>query len=258
VKFYKYQGTGNDFIMVDDRDNSFDREDTVLVNKLCHRRFGIGADGLILLRNSKGYDFEMIYYNSDGSESSMCGNGGRCIIKFAHDLGIIGDDCSFLAVDGPHQGLIRANGIVHLKMKNVDEIWSQNSDYVMNTGSPHYIIFARNISDIDIVPAAQQIRYNETYKKDGINVNFAEPLKSNHIAVRTYERGVEDETYSCGTGVVAASLAHYLQSGGTEKSIDVDVKGGKLRVTFDAHNNQFSNIFLIGPAEKVFEGHIAI
>ncbi len=255
MKFYKYQGTGNDFIMIDDRDETFDRNDTTLVNKLCDRRFGIGGDGLILLRSKEGYDFEMIYYNSDGSESSMCGNGGRCIIRFAHDLGLIKNRCSFLAVDGPHEGIIQ-DGVIHLKMKDVDEVWKNKSDYVLNTGSPHYVIFAKGVKEMEIMDPAKEIRYNSTYEHDGINVNFAQPLDGDHLIVRTYERGVEDETYSCGTGVVAASIAHYMQTGGQYNNIKVDVKGGKLRVTFGVSNEKFTNIYLIGPAEKVFEGEI--
>lgn len=258
VKFYKYQGTGNDFIMIDNRHYGIKRTDTNMIERLCHRRFGIGADGLILLQEKDGYDFEMVYFNSDGNESSMCGNGGRCIIQFAKDIGVIRDKCSFWAIDGHHEGSIDKAGIVTLKMKDVDAVEQNNGDYILNTGSPHYVQFKGEIEQLNICGEARKIRYNERFAQEGINVNFVQQIDANHIAVRTYERGVEDETYSCGTGVVASSIAHYLKSNKSSQHISIDVQGGKLQVSFEVEDDTFKNVFLIGPAVAVFEGEVEI
>ncbi len=258
VKFHKYQGTGNDFVMIDNRALGLKRDNQKLVETLCHRRFGIGADGLILLQEVAGYDFEMVYYNSDGRESSMCGNGGRCIIQFAKAVGLIDNHCSFLAIDGPHEGSIDAQGIVTLKMKDVDAVEMSGSDFVLNTGSPHYVRFAEKVDAVQLVDEARKVRYAEPFKAAGINVNFVEVKDESHIAVRTYERGVEDETYSCGTGVVASSIAHFLRSGQKRNHVFVDVVGGKLQVKFEEVNGCFKNVFLIGPAQEVFEGEVEL
>lgn len=258
VNFKKYQGTGNDFIMIDNRSLFFKRENNELVEKLCHRRFGIGADGLILLQNKNGYDFEMIYFNSDGRESSMCGNGGRCIIQFAKEMGVIENNCKFWAIDGEHFGSIDAQGIVTLKMQNVLSVDREENSFLLNTGSPHYVQFAQNIRQLDVVKEARKIRYGERFAKEGINVNFVESLGANAIKIRTYERGVEDETLSCGTGVVAAGISNFLFTGSLQNKIDVQTEGGKLRVEFDYDGKVFNNILLIGPAEKVFDGVMAI
>lgn len=258
VKFYKYQGTGNDFIMIDNRAEGLNKEDKQLVAHLCHRRFGIGADGLIYLQNRAGYDFEMVYFNSDGSESTMCGNGGRCLVKFAHDLGIIGNTCKFLAIDGDHDAEILPNGIVSLKMKDVDTIQNFNADYVLNTGSPHFVSFVNGVEHFPIVEKAKDIRYGDTFKQEGINVNFVEKLSDREIYVRTYERGVEDETYSCGTGVVASSLAFASKSGQSLSQIDVQTPGGQLQVRFEGNGYGYRNVYLIGPAERVFEGDVEV
>ena len=253
VKFYKYQGTGNDFVMIDNRALGLNADRT-MIEKLCDRRFGIGADGLIYLQEKSGYDFEMVYFNSDGNESSMCGNGGRCLIQFAHHLGLISSHCKFLAIDGDHEGEILNGGIVSLKMKDVDAIENYNSDFVLNTGSPHYVQFVNGVQQIKIVEEAQKIRYSERFAKEGINVNFAEKKSANEIFVRTYERGVEGETLSCGTGVVASSLAFAAKSGTLMNEVKIETPGGNLQVKFETLGRDFRNIFLIGPAEKVFEG----
>jgi diaminopimelate epimerase len=258
VKFHKYQGTGNDFVMIDNRAYGLERDNKNLVESLCHRRFGIGADGLILLQEKEGYDFEMVYFNSDGSESSMCGNGGRCIIQFAKEIGVIENTCSFVAIDGPHEGLIDGNGIVTLKMKDVSAVESSFNDFVLNTGSPHYVRFLNSIDVFNVVEEAKKIRYSNRFAQEGINVNFVAIKDENHIAVRTYERGVEDETYSCGTGVVASSMAHYLKSGKKQNHIFVDVLGGKLQVKFFETDGIFTEVFLIGSAVEVFEGEVEI
>ncbi len=258
--FYKYQGTGNDFILVDNRQKKYlKRSDQAKIEGLCDRRFGIGADGLILLQNKKGYDFEMVYFNADGRESTMCGNGGRCITAFAKFLKIIDDRAHFLAIDGPHDAIITKDDWVELKMMNVAKV-EQGEDYcVLDTGSPHYIIFVEDIDDIDVVENGQAIRYSERFRKEGINVNFVEKKKG-EILVATYERGVEDETYSCGTGVTAAAIAHYLQKPSKKrKEVAILSKGGNLKVRLEPDGSGgFHEIWLCGPAEQVFEGEVEV
>ncbi len=256
VKFYKYQGTGNDFIMIDNRALGLNKE-RALVEKLCNRHMGIGADGLIYLQERKGYDFEMVYFNSDGNESTMCGNGGRCLIRFAQQLGVINQKCFFLAIDGGHEGEILPDGRISLKMKDVDSIERFNNDYVLNTGSPHYVKITTDVATLPIVQAAREIRYSEKFKEEGINVNFVEP-KAGEIFVRTYERGVEDETLSCGTGVVASALVFAGAQEGEVGRVRVNAIGGNLEVKFKRNGAGFTDIYLIGPALKVFEGTIEI
>jgi diaminopimelate epimerase len=259
--FYKYQGTGNDFVMIDNRPMQFPADDTELVARLCQRRFGIGADGLILLQNHNDFHFEMVYFNADGNPSSMCGNGGRCIAQFAHDMDFTQPELSFLAVDGPHLARFSDNGNVSLQMQDVETIAPYNDAFVLNTGSPHYVFFKDDVDDENFVEEAKAIRYNNDFAKEGINVNFVEILGENKLKVRTYERGVEDETYSCGTGVVASALAYYHKhfSGDAymETTISIETKGGNLQVSFLPDSaKHFNNIWLIGPALKVFEGRI--
>ncbi len=256
VKFYKYQGTGNDFIMIDNRALGLNKERT-LIEKLCNRHMGIGADGLIYLQERKGYDFEMVYFNSDGNESTMCGNGGRCLIRFAQQLGVINQKCFFLAIDGGHEGELLPDGRISLKMKDVDSVERFNNDYVLNTGSPHYVKITTNVATLPIVEAAREIRYSERFKQEGINVNFVEP-KPGEIFVRSYERGVEDETLSCGTGVVASALVYALQQTEATDYVKVNAIGGNLEVKFKRSGDGFKEVYLIGPAEKVFEGTIEI
>lgn len=253
VSFYKYQGTGNDFIFIDNRENIFGNPDTELVKHWCDRRFGIGADGLILLQKREGYDFEMVYFNADGRESTMCGNGGRCIAAFAAHLGLITNECHFLAIDGPHDARLRSDGWVELKMMDVAEIESGEDYYLLNTGSPHYVIFVEDVDDINVVENGQAIRYSERFRKEGVNVNFVEQTKGGLI-VATYERGVEDETLSCGTGVTAAAIARQLKTG-IQAEVPIQAKGGKLLVRVETNaEKQFHNIWLCGPAELVFQG----
>ena len=252
MKFTKYQGTGNDFIIIDGREELpvFD------VAHLCHRRFEIGADGLMILEPSEDFDFKMVYYNSDGKISSMCGNGGRCIAHFASSLGL-GDNLHFMAVDGPHKALVEQNQ-VSLEMGNVSKIKRiNNKTFELNTGSPHYIIFHKTpIDSFDLIPYAKSVRFSALYEKEGINVNIVFENKD-HLAVRTYERGVEDETYSCGTGVTAAALAHFYKSrqAGRNKII-IKTLGGNLAVEATCQDSSFTNIILSGPATPVFTGEI--
>jgi diaminopimelate epimerase len=256
MHFYKYQGTGNDFIILDNRNWSYTALTIERVKFLCDRRFGIGADGLMLLNTRSGYDFEMKYYNSDGRESSMCGNGGRCLVKFAYDMGIHKDKYYFIATDGPHQAEIDDYKTVRLRMKNVAGIREYHNDFILDTGSPHYIKMVTDVMDYDVFRKGMEIRYNSEFAKEGINVNFVEQKKVDEIIVRTYERGVEDETLSCGTGVTASALACYHNELGYN-DVRVITKGGKLRVEFDrVGENTFENIWLCGPAVKVFEGDI--
>jgi diaminopimelate epimerase len=252
LTFYKYQGTGNDFVMIDNRSQFFPKENTQLIEKLCDRRFGIGGDGLILLENHLDYDFTMVYYNSDGNESSMCGNGGRCLVAFAKQMGVIENKAEFEAVDGYHYATVDVNGIVALQMKDVETINQYENYSFLNTGSPHHV----QLVELDIKTEGAKIRYSDLYGKAGSNVNFVNQLANDIFAVRTYERGVEDETLSCGTGVTAVAIAMH-QSGKTNNNIiDLNVEGGKLKVQFDVDNGKYTNVFLIGPATFVFEGKI--
>lgn len=256
IHFFKYQGTGNDFVILDNRNWSYTALTTDRIRFLCDRRFGIGADGLMLLNPHPGYDFEMKYYNADGRESTMCGNGGRCLVKFAYDMGIRKNEYSFLAVDGPHLAEIDVDGIVSLKMKNVQEIDEFKGDFILDTGSPHYIRMVTDVQDLDVYHNGMDIRYSSDFAKEGINVNFVEQRRPDEIFVRTYERGVEDETLSCGTGVTASALACYHNDCGYN-FVRVITKGGRLSVRFDrTADNSYENIWLSGPAEKVFEGSI--
>jgi diaminopimelate epimerase len=257
IFFYKYQGTGNDFILIDNRKNEVSLT-TEQVAFLCHRRFGIGADGLMLLELEPGVDFKMVYFNSDGRESSMCGNGGRCITAFAKRLGLIQDQAKFIAVDGVHESSV-SDGIVSLKMKDVKQIEKLADHYVLNTGSPHYVKFVEDIENYDVKEEGRTIRNSEPFAADGINVNFIEKLED-VLFVRTYERGVEDETYSCGTGVTAAALVAALNFASTGKnSCKIKTLGGDLNVKFDkVLESNFYNIWLEGPAEFVFDGSIEL
>jgi diaminopimelate epimerase len=256
LKFYKYQGTGNDFVILDDRDSSFPKENDELVSKLCDRKFGIGADGLMLLRSQEGFDFEMVYFNADGKEGSMCGNGGRALVQFAFDLGVISDECRFIATDGEHLAKI-SDGLVHLKMVDVEDIEITDEDYFMNTGSPHHVEFVKELAEFPVFENGKKIRTSKRYEPAGTNVNFVEVKGKRHIAVRTFERGVEDETLSCGTGVTACAIASFLEFE-MKSPIEIEVLGGKLSVSFEIKNDIFTNVNLIGPAQKVFEGEIEI
>ena len=261
ICFSKYQGTGNDFILIDNRDRSFPSENISLVEKMCDRRFGIGCDGLMLLENEEGFDFKMRYFNSDGREGSMCGNGGRCIVAFAWKLGIIKDKVHFIAVDGEHFADVSHDDkqlIVKLQMQDVLEIENGDDFYFLNTGSPHYTKFIERHANFDTVTNGKAIRYNDRFKDEGTNVNFISGA-GNHIQVSTYERGVEDETYSCGTGVVASCISAKLQFKPKDNHFYVKTKGGNLEVGFDHKGDQqFENIWLKGPATFVFDGKLDI
>lgn len=257
MEFSKYHGAGNDFIIVDGI-----REPIHLTEKqlayLCDRRFGIGADGLIIIRKHTSFDFEMVYYNSDGKPGSMCGNGARCIVKFAFNKSYIHEGSRFLAADGAHEAKVLPEGLISVHMKDVTEIETQENAYFLNTGSPHYIKFVDQLASFNVFLEGRLIRNSPPFKEQGTNVNFLE-WQGKSLFVRTYERGVEDETLSCGTGVTAAALvAGSLKSKKIENSIDVITKGGKLTVNYTREEAGFSNIWLEGPAVHVYTGKIII
>ncbi len=253
ITFYKYQGTGNDFILIDNRDLFFDKSNTDNIAKMCHRKFGIGADGLILLENSENNDFKMVYFNADGNESTMCGNGGRCIVHFAHFLGIIDKRCTFEAIDGLHYASIE-NKQIKLQMIDVPNVFPKSDSVFLDTGSPHHITFNDNIATINVKEKGKKIRYGKPYFTEGTNVNFVQQINNNTFKVRTYERGVEDETLSCGTGVTAVAIAAYETKKTTKTSVILETLGGNLEVSFTPKNNSYTNVFLKGTAIQVFKG----
>lgn len=256
IQFYKYQGTGNDFILLDNRKNRYDEITTLQVKQMCDRHFGIGADGLMLLNNKEGFDFEMVYFNADGNPGSMCGNGGRCLVKFAADLGIRKKEYHFLAVDGPHEAEIDLDKEISLKMADVKGVQFSLDHYLLNTGSPHYVKHVNNVADTEVVTEGRKIRNSKTFAADGVNVNFVEIISDDEIYVRTYERGVEDETLSCGTGVTASALVSAHNDIGFNR-VEVKTTGGYLNVEFEKMSDtEFTNIWLSGPAEMVFTGEI--
>ena len=257
--FHKYHGAGNDFILLDQRtEQVIDLADEGLIGLLCDRHFGIGADGLIALQTAADFDFEMKYYNADGREGSMCGNGGRCAVAFAHLIGIRKKQYRFLAVDGPHEAIIGENGWVELKMGDVRAVETGAGFYFLNTGSPHYVRFVEDVNAVNVVEEGRRVRYNDRFRAEGTNVNFV--VEEGHgIAVATYERGVEDETLSCGTGITASAIAAWLKKGGQaggEARIPVRAKGGNLEVRFRKTEQGFSDIWLCGPTQLVFEGKV--
>ena len=252
ITFFKYQGTGNDFVLIDNREERFPKDNTELVAKICDRRFGVGADGLMLLENHPTTDFRMVYYNSDGKLSSMCGNGGRCMVHFAKHLGIISEKTTFEAVDGLHEATIDKDW-VSLKMADVKRINVAEDFAFLDTGSPHHVEMVTGLKDFDVFSKGRDIR-NKIYGEEGANVNFVEQIEDSIFSVRTYERGVEDETLSCGTGVTAVALAMF-ETGKTKKnSVTLKTPGGQLKVRFEKARDGYKNIFLEGPAIQVFKG----
>lgn len=249
--FYKYQGCGNDFIILDGRNSAISLSEKA-VKQACDRRFGIGADGLMILESSDTHDFSMQYYNSDGRKSSFCGNGGRSIVRFAKDLHIISDTARFLFDSDSYMATIK-EPLISLQMQPVRTIQNMNEDWVLDTGSPHYVHFAEDIERIELLPYARSIRYSSQFP-EGINVNIVERKSDNTLAMRTYERGVEDETYSCGTGVVAAALAYHHQSKSNQSHFYIQTKGGEFEVGFQYQDGFYSHILLIGRAEFVYQG----
>ena len=250
LHFHKYQGTGNDFVMIDNRDKAFDRTDLEMVGRLCDRRFGVGGDGVILIEPDARADFEMVYFNPDGSQS-LCGNGSRCAVMFARELGIIQEKTTFRAIDGLHEAKIKGDQ-VHLLMHDVAGCEQLGDDFVIDTGSPHYIRYVADVDAVDVLASGREIRYSPNYEEEGINVNFVQRMGDQQAAIRTYERGVENETLSCGTGCTAVALSMGLK--GTQSPVSLKARGGDLQVAFEKQAESFENIYLIGPAKKVFEG----
>lgn len=253
--FFKYQGTGNDFILIDDRSGLFPKDKSI-VKRLCDRKFGIGSDGLILIQTSVDSDFYMDFYNPDGSKS-FCGNGSRCAVAFAYKIGIIEKECVFYAIDGKHSGEILVDRTVKIDLKNVEGVKTINKDLILDTGSPHYVRFVSDLKTEDILKTGKEIRYSNEFSKEGINVNLVEIGEKSILKVATYERGVEDETLSCGTGVTAMALAANFHAD-IPSPIAVETRGGKLLVTFQGSKGNYTDIHLIGPATFVFKGEIQL
>lgn len=256
ISFKKFHGAGNDFIMIDNRENLVAQEDKeTFAVKWCERRFGIGSDGVIFIENHPTLDFEMDFLNPDGSRS-FCGNGSRCAVAFAKQIGMCSNDVNFQAVDGHHKASID-DGLVNVKMGDVMDVVQQDEALILHTGSPHYIKFVNNLKTLDVVVEGRKIRYSDTYKLDGINVNFIEEVGDGHIAIRTYERGVENETLACGTGATAAALAYVISKQSALSEVKLTALGGELKVKFNQQSsNHFTDVWLIGPAEEIFKGII--
>ena len=254
IDFYKYHGTGNDFVLIDNRSLFFDKNNLELISKICSRHTGVGADGLILLENHNQYDFKMIYFNSDGKQTSMCGNGGRCVISFAKKLNIINDNVTFLAIDGLHEGIINED-IIKIKMIKVSNIDEVHNGCLLDTGSPHFVKFCTSVNNINVFQSGRELRNNKEISEDGVNINFTEIIDNSSIKVRTYERGVENETLSCGTGVIASALSAHSKGLVDSNRIKISTLGGELFVSFD-FKNVYDNIWLEGPAIEVFKGQI--
>jgi len=252
IEFYKYQGTGNDFVMIDNRTSYFPKENIEIISKLCHRHFGIGADGVILIENDVDYDFRMLYFNADGSQT-FCGNGGRCAVAFAKHLEIITTKTNFIAVDGPHVAEIE-NGIVSLKMIDVTDVKVKENAVFAYTGTQHHVQLVANLDNFPVFEKGREIRYS--YKDPGSNVNFVQQIDNATFRVRTYEKGVEDETLACGTGVTAVAIAMHKTKKTESNLISLPVEGGLLEVSFSEENGNYTNVFLKGPAAFVFKGNI--
>lgn len=255
MKFDKYEGTGNDFILIDNRDLHFNKRDLKLIRLLCHRQSGVGADGLILLENDDEVDFKMVYYNADGSSGAMCGNGGRCIVDFAQKLGIISNKTTFRGPDGLHTGEILPDQSIQISLKDVTEIDIQSDYYFLDTGCPHYVTFVEDLEKVNIKKEGADIRYNSRFAPAGTNVNFVE-INQQGLTVATYERGVENETLSCGTGVTASAIAYGLtQKDINQHQISIKTKGGDLQVSFNIEDQIIRDIKLKGKVDIVFKGY---
>ena len=254
LNFNKYQANGNDFIIFNNFSKNLPKEQA-FIKKLCSRKFNVGADGVIFVENCKSYDFEMLYFNSDGKPGSLCGNGARCCAKFAFDQGLIKNITNFKANDGVHHCIIE-DDIVHLSMNDIEKIECHENDIILDSGSPHYIKIVDNVEKMNVLKIGQEIRNSEYFKKDGINVNFVEIVSKKEFKIRTYERGVENETLSCGTGATAVAIAMHFLNKTTSEKIEIISIGGKLSVKFKKYKNSYNQIFLVGEAKKVYSGEI--
>ena len=256
ISFFKYQGAGNDFVMIDNRFNKHSLS-TAQIARMCDRKFGVGADGLILLSNSVESDFKMEYYNSDGTIGSMCGNGGRCIVAFAEKIGIVNKTYVFETYDGLHNAQVCSKDLISLSMCDVLEIEQNKRDWVLDTGSPHLVQFVPSVQNINVKKCGAEIRFSDTYAKKGINVNYVE-LSNEELLIRTYERGVEDETLACGTGATASAIAAFESGLITKAPIKLKALGGNLEVSFTKVKNKYTNIKLMGAAKFVYKGTINV
>lgn len=256
IAFNKYQGAGNDFIIIDNRNNLFNPDDSKLINRLCDRRFGIGADGLMLVVKHNECDYEMIYFNSDGFRGSMCGNGGRCIAHFTRKQGIAGDNQKFMAFDGVHHASVNGE-TVRLQMGDVQGYEIKDNNYFINTGSPHYMVFTDDVDKVDVALKGKELRWSPLFAPGGTNVNFVQVL-DNGLYIRTFERGVEEETLACGTGVTASAIAAVLKGHFDTSTVSVKARGGNLKVEFEQAGQKITNVWLTGPATFVFEGSIEV
>ena len=252
MTFYKYQGTGNDFVVIDNRNGFFPKDNHSMIAEICNRKYGIGADGLLLLENNSKVDFTMVYYNADGKLGSMCGNGGRCIVHFANFLNIINENIVFEAIDGLHEASIN-NAIISLKMNDVASVNVNTNSVFLNTGSPHHVEMVEDLKNYNVAENGFLIR-NKTYGKEGSNINFVEKIGRNLFAVRTYERGVEAETLSCGTGVTAVAIALSETNRIDTNNVELHTEGGNLLVHFNKLNGTYYDVYLEGPAKQVFKG----
>lgn len=257
LDFFKYQGAGNDFVIIDNRTDIFPKEDYNLIRNLCDRKFGVGADGLMLLESANDADFNMLYYNADGRPGSMCGNGGRCIVAFAKTLNLFETSVSFNAIGEKYHATLK-DGEVSLNMRNVENIEVHENHVFLDTGSPHHVTFIENLTSFNVIDQGRKIRNGPPYNQKGTNVNFVESINDNTFSVRTYERGVEDETLSCGTGVTAVALASFHLNKTNEKKIYIETPGGKLKIEFEKEADTYKNIILTGPATFVFKGTIEL
>lgn len=259
IQFAKYQGAGNDFILLDNRSGQLPDLNQSQIESLCNRHKGIGADGLIIIHSDTHSDFRMQYFNADGRESSLCGNGGRCAVAFAYHHKIIGRKTSFQAIDGLHTAQYYDPTKIELKMQDVKEIHQLGSDFTLNTGSPHYVKMVKGIDQIQVLQEGAALRYDKRFQPDGLNINFVEKLSPTHYKIRTYERGVEGETLACGTGTVAAALVmHHSGASEKETTLFFDAPGGALTVSFQENEAQYNTIYLTGPAQFVFSGQIKV
>ncbi|MCB2221902.1 MAG: diaminopimelate epimerase [Bacteroidetes bacterium] len=260
LHFSKYHGTGNDFIIIDNRNNEVNLTKQE-IKWLCDRHLGIGADGLMLLFHTIPFDFEMKYFNADGGEGTMCGNGGRCIVAYAHHLGMSDQRAHFLTIDGEHHGEILEQkdhiSMIKVTLQDIHQIERNQNDYIINTGSPHYVKFVNSLEGMDIFNRGKEIRWDERFQPEGLNVNFV-VSKAENLIVRTFERGVENITLSCGTGVTAAAVAADLKSNGTRNQYQIETLGGELMVRFEKQHNVYKNVSLTGPVKHVFDGSIEI
>lgn len=252
LQFYKYQGAGNDFIFIDNRDATFPVEKGASISGWCDRHFGIGADGLIFIEEDENTDFRMVFFNPDGSQT-MCGNGARCAVAFAKKLGIIEDEATFMACDGIHKARINEDATVALGMLDVEKIDVFENHVFVNTGTAHHVELVKNLERYPVVSTGRKLRY-ELYGEEGSNINFVEQKDQHTFYIRTYEKGVEDETLACGTGITAAAIAMHKTGKTNESVVNFLAKGGNLMVCFDVVEGVYQHVVLTGPARFVYKG----